>query len=184
MSTHSPRRIRRIITLAAYLAFAAPVAGAQGERVADNRSQRDNARADELEAQVEGLLQQKSSWGKAARLQQRAATLRGDDPRAVRSLRLAAFYHEAIGRRTEARILMERAASCAETFGEVALQAESLIDAAFIAIEERRPDLVPGYVRQARRLAASSHLQPEVRAALAARLGDPPTTRGVAVATP
>ena len=187
MRTHSPHCTRRIIALSACLVLVAPVARAQGAQrvpITSGASARDHARADELERRVQPLLQLKSKWGEAARLQQRAAMLRGDDPRAVMSLRHAAFYNEAVGHHTIARTLMERAAACAEENGEVALAAESLIDAAFLAVEERRSDLVPDFVRRARRLTASSHLRPDVRDALLARLGDAPTTQGVAVAKP
>lgn len=133
-----------------------------------------NARADTLEARATALLRGNDGWRMAARVQRQAAELRGDDPRAVESFTRAAWMYSGAGRLGLAREMMERAAERAAMGGDVEKAAGAFLDAALIAIEADREDLVPGLVRRTRRLIDSPVLPPERRGVLLQRIDGVP----------
>lgn len=133
-----------------------------------------NARADTLEAFATVALRGRDGWREAARLQRRAAELRGDDVRAVESYERAAWLYGGAGLLGSARQMMERAAQRALMGGDVERAAGAYLDAALIAIEDDREDLVPGLVRRTRRLLESPVLPTERRDLLLRRIDGAP----------
>jgi hypothetical protein len=129
-----------------------------------------NADADTLESRATVALRRRDGWWDAARLQRRAAERRGDDPRAVESYARAAWMYSGAGRLGTARQMMERAAERAAMGGDVERAAGSYLDAALIAVEAKREDLVPGLVARARRLIDSPILPAAQRASLLQRI--------------
>jgi hypothetical protein len=139
---------------------------------------RRNAEADALESQATGLLRRAGGWREAAQLQRRAAELRGEDPRAIDSFVRAAWMYSGAGRSGSARQMMERAAEQAIARGDLERAVSALTDAAIIAAESEREDLVPGLVRRSRRLLESPLLHADQRARLLARVeGSPALAR-------
>lgn len=113
------------------------------------RQARDNARADTLEAWANTHYNTPRGYRAAGALYERAAALRGDDPRAVQSWRMAAWFYNA-ARDPRARGLMERGAERAAGGGDVERAANAYVDAAVIALADGRGDQVPGLLRKAR----------------------------------
>lgn len=177
MST--PTRIRRMLLVGAVVAFqpVLPLAAQEVREPLDTVRtvvSRRNAEADALERQATAMLRRSNGWREAAKLQRRAAELRGDDPRAVDSFVRAAWMYSGAGRAGTARQMMERAAERAMVGGDVERAATALVDAAVIAVESRREDLVPALVRRTRRLLDSPLLPAEQRARLLERVEGSP----------
>lgn len=176
MSSRPARPALRRTLLAAAIgtlgAFAAPAAGAQQplDPVRTVPVDRANARADTLEALVATDISHRGRWGLAARRQRDAARLRGDDPRAVGSWARAAWLYAGIGDFGTARSAMERAAEKAVADGDVERAAHAYIDAALIAVEGGRDDLVDALVRKTFRVTGSPLLAADRRAAIRARV--------------
>jgi len=135
---------------------------------------RDNARADTLEGWASSMYGKRWQWPHAARLHERAAALRGDDPRAVQSWRMAAWLHSADGNHGRGRAMMERAAASAIAVGDVERAADAYIDAALIAMEGGRADKATGLLRRTRVVLGSPLLPLERRGAILRRIGDEP----------
>lgn len=129
----------RLLGAAVLLAPALPVTALRAQaplepvRVTARSVKADAFDAKAVEYETSGL-----SLQRAAEFRERAAALRApDDPRAIRSLRMAAFdrYY---GRQPDvAGDLMLRAAERALTVGDVVQGAHSYIDAAFIFAAQR-----------------------------------------------
>jgi hypothetical protein len=132
---------------------------------------RENARADELEAAATALSNSPREWRTKAQLHRRAAALRGDDPQAAQSWRLAAWAYSAVGDLGNARVMMERAAARAAARGDVELAANSYVDAALIAVEAKRNDQVPALLRKTLLLLGSPVFPADRRADVLWRMG-------------
>jgi len=133
---------------------------------------RDNARADTLEELGARYSSTPGQWQKAARYFEQAATLRGDDGRAVTNLVTAASLYDAAGNSAHARSTMERAAKRAAAMGDVERAANAYVDAAFLAVAAKRIDLVPKLLRQTHAVLDSPKMPPERRDAILRRIGD------------
>jgi hypothetical protein len=132
---------------------------------------RENARADELEASAAALYNSPREWQTVAQLHRRAAGIRGDDPRAVQSWLKAAWAYSAVGDLGNAQAMMERAAERAAAGGDVGQAANSYVDAALIAVEEKRGDQVPGLLRKTLLLLGSPQFPADRRADVLWRMG-------------
>lgn len=133
-----------------------------------------NQRADTLEARLEPLLGSPARWLEAARMQRRAAELRGDDPRAAASWARAAWFYAGARQFGTSRQMLERSAEHAIAGGDVQLAAKSWIDAALVALEDGREDLVPGYVGRTRRVLSSPLLTAQQRDTILQRIDGAP----------
>lgn len=174
----SPSRIRRVFLVGAVIAFqpALPLLAQQTPVLDPIRTvaSRRSAEADALETRATDMLRRAGGWRDAAQLQRRAAELRGDDPRAVDSFVRAAWMYSGAGRAGSARQMMERAAERAMLGGDVERAATALVDAAIIAVESQREDLVPALVGRTRRLLDSPLLPTDRRARLLERVQGTP----------
>jgi hypothetical protein len=141
------------------------------EATAPTREVRDNARADTLESWANTLYNTPRGYKTAARLYERAAALRGDDPRAVQSWRMASWLYSHAGDLGSARVAMERAAERAAGVGDVEQAANSYVDAVLIALTDHRGDRVTGLLRRTRALLGSPVLPADSRAAVLRRIG-------------
>jgi hypothetical protein len=176
---HLVMRHVRLSVLAAPLALLVP-ADATAQRVHTpptvvvNATTRDNARADTLDRWAESMYGTRWQWPRAARLHERAAALRGDDPRAVQSWRMAAWLYGATGDHGRGRTMMERAAESAAAGGDVERAANAYIDAALIAMEDGRADKATGLLRRTRVVLGSPLLPLDRRGAILRRIGEEP----------
>ena len=152
----------------------APLAPVRVQVPAVTRDARNNARADTLESWADRFYNTPRQWARAAQLYERAAQLRGDNPRAVTSWRLAAWLYSAARDPGKARVMMEHAAESAAAGGDVERAADSYIDAALIALTSRRVDRVPGLLHRTRVVLGSPLLSAERRAAILRRIGEEP----------
>jgi hypothetical protein len=129
---------------------------------------------DSLEARAERLSANTNGWLDAARLQRRAATLRGDDTSAVDAWSRAAWFYAGAGKLGPARQMLVHSAEHAVAGGDVERAVVAYLDAALIAAEDGRTDLVPGLLRRMRLVAASPLLATPRREQLLARAGTEP----------
>lgn len=132
-------------------------------------------RADTLEAYALGLHSTPSRFLEAAQLHERAARMRGEDPKAVASFRTAGWLYSAVGRNDLAREMMQKAGERASSVGDVEKAANSYIDAAFLAIASGREDKVPALIRKTRAMLTSPLLTADRRAPLLERIEGNPT---------
>ena len=139
-----------------------------------SKTVRNNVEADGLEARAATLDGIPGKWREAAQLHRRAGELRGDDPRAVQSFRLASWAYSAAKDQGTARVMMERAAEHAAAGGDVERAAASYIDAALIAATDERYDVVPGLLRKTKAMLASPLLASDRRAQLLERIEGTP----------
>jgi hypothetical protein len=168
------RSIRHLVLCG--LCIAAPRLGAQQDAgVARSPTvDRTQVLADSLEAQAVRLSAKPGRWLDASRLQRRAARLRGDDPQAVGAWSRAAWFYAGSGKLDLARRMMEEAARHAATVGDVERGASAWLDAALIAAEDGRSDLVPGLLRRMRLVSESPLLPESRREVILARAGGEP----------
>jgi hypothetical protein len=121
-----------------------PVSGAQQSlspvEIEAARVETENARADKLDAYALTLYSTPSMFREAAELHQRAAMIRGDDPRAVESYRSAAWAYNAAKNQGLATQLMVKAADHAAKVGRIEEAANAYLDAALLALAEKRED--------------------------------------------
>jgi hypothetical protein len=175
-------RAAALVALASSAILLAPVPGAaqsaptrvEPVRVvasAPTRSARDNARADTLEQWATKYYNVPREWRTAARLHERAAMLRGDDPRAAESFRMSAWLYRAARDAAYARVMMEKSAQHAASGGDVERAANAYVDAAVLAIEANRDDQVPGLLRKTRVVLGSPLLTSERRETILRRIG-------------
>jgi hypothetical protein len=181
MRTTSLLRIPRHQTFAALLVLSAlaPVPALAQQpltpvRVHGEAATRNNARADTLEIHAVALYGVPREWRTVATLHRRAAELRGDDPRAAESFRLAAWAYSAARDLGMARQMMLRAAERAAGSGDIEKAAHSYIDAAFIAIDEERDDRLPDLLRKVRVLLDAPLLPAERRVTILQRVEGAP----------
>ena len=166
--------IRRCGLVLVAIALAAPAAHAQVRDPILITAAAANSRADTLEARLETLLGTPDTWREAAKLQRRAAELRGDDPRATKSWSRAGWFYAGTRDYGLARQMHERAAQHAMAGGDVERAAQCLIDAALVALEDQRTDLVPRFVQRTRRLADSPLLTAAQRSTIIERVEGAP----------
>ncbi|HSJ62961.1 MAG TPA: hypothetical protein VK922_03535 [Gemmatimonadaceae bacterium] len=123
-----------------------PVAGAQQSlspvEIEAARVETENARADKLEAYALTLYSTPSKFREVAELHQRAAMIRGDDPRAVDSYRSAAWAYSAAKNSGLATQMMVKAADHAAQVGRIEEAANAYLDAALLALADKREDRV------------------------------------------
>ena len=144
MNTRSVLPLRRMAGFGVYVVLAMLVvpdtAGAQQPlspvEVEASRAESENARADALEAYARTLYSTPKRFAEAARLHQRAAQIRGSDPRAAASFRSAALVYSAIGNNGLATKLMAKAGEQAALSGRIEEAANFYIDAALLAVED------------------------------------------------
>ena len=139
-----------------------------------DRDAKANARADTLEARARTMYSAPWLYVDAARLHRRAAGIRGSDPRAIASLRSAAWLYSVAGKYGVARGVMEDAAERAKAVGDVESAANSYIDAAFLAIADGRADQVSGILTRTRSVLRSPLLSDVQRASILQRIGESP----------
>jgi hypothetical protein len=151
-----------------------PIAAQRPDTVRIIAFERTQALADTFEARATRLAAKPDGWRDAASLQRRAAGLRGDDPRAVESWSRAAWLYAGAGKLGLARRMMEEAARHAAAGGDVERSASAYLDAALIAVEEGRVDLVPALLQRMRRVSESPLLTIESRRLLLARASSEP----------
>ena len=142
------------------------------EATALTREARNNARADTLESWANTFYNTPREFQTAARLYERAAALRADDPRAVHSWRMASWLYSHARDMGNARVAMEHAAERAAGVGDVERAANSYVDAVLIALADNRGDRVSGLLRKTRGLLGSPLLPADRRAAVLRRIGD------------
>jgi hypothetical protein len=141
------------------------------EATAPTREIRNNAQADKLESWANKFYNNPREFGMGARLYERAAVLRGDDPRAVQSWRMAAWLYSHARDMRNARAAMEQAADRAASGGDVERAANSYVDAVLIALASGRDDHVSSLLRKTRALLGSPVLPADRRAAVLRRIG-------------
>jgi hypothetical protein len=107
------------------------------------RLETENARADKLEEYARTLYSTPRRIREVAQLHQRAAMIRGDDPRAVDSYRSAAWAYSAARNNGLATQMMVKAADHAASVGRIEEAANAYIDAALLALADKREDKVP-----------------------------------------
>ncbi len=112
-------------------------------QVEAQRVENENARADKLEKYAVELYSTPSRFREAAKLHQRAALIRGTDPRAAASFRSAAFAYSAARDNGLAMQMMVKAGEQAALTGRIAEAADYYVDAALLAVEASREDKVP-----------------------------------------
>lgn len=129
--------------------------------------------AEEYDRQARSLLNDRTEWGRAASLFEKAAKDRGDDPQAAEDWRMAGMMAHYVGKNAKAREALERSAEVALEWGNVELAANSLIEAAWVArIQGDGADTIE-LVRRAERLASSPLLERAERTALMSKLSEP-----------
>ena len=169
-------RCARTAALVAAVALATPGTAAAQQQLPPARvvapAVLDNARADTLERWAASMYSTRWQLPRAARLHERAAALRGDDPRAVQSWRMAAWLYSATGDHGQGRAMMERAAASAMAVGDVERAANAYVDAALIALEAGRADKAPPLLRKTRVVLGSPLLPDDRRAAILRRIGE------------
>jgi hypothetical protein len=106
-------------------------------------AQSENARADALDALAQTMYSTPRKFREAARLHQRAAIIRGEHPTAAESYRSAAWAFAASGNGGLATQMMVKAADVAARTGRIEQAANSYVDAALLAVEDKRVDRVP-----------------------------------------
>lgn len=126
------------------------------------RVQTENARADKLEEYARTLYSTPSRFREVAELHQRAAMIRGDDPRAVDSYRSAAWAYSVARNNRLATQMMVKAAEHAAKVGRIEQAANSFIDAALLAVANKREDKVPALLSRMHTV-LSAPLLPEDR---------------------
>ena len=112
-------------------------------QVEAQRAENENARADKLEEHARELYSTPSRFREAAKLHQRAALIRGSDPRAAASFRSAAFAYSAARDNGLATQMMVKAGEHAALTGRIEEAANYYVDAALLAVEDSREDKVP-----------------------------------------
>ena len=112
-------------------------------QVEGQRAENENARADKLEEHARELYGSPSRFREAAKLHQRAALIRGSDPRSAASFRSAAFAYSAARDNGLATQMMVKAGEQAALTGRIEEAADYYVDAALLAVEDRRADKVP-----------------------------------------
>ena len=133
-----------------------------------------NARADSFHDDAMALPTETRFATKAAKLHERSAELRDEsDPMAATCLRTAAFLRYYAGGRRASADLMEKAAERAAGIGNVALAADSYIDAAYIAQELREGSRARELAHRAELLANSPLISEVQRASIRSRISGP-----------
>lgn len=123
-------------------------------------------------------------FGKAARLRERAASLRApDDPAGFAGLQRAAHLRYGIGHIREAGYLMERAGDQAIARGDVFNAASAYIDAAYVAADQRDAERVRHFVSRGTLLMHSPLLSAPERDRLAGRVAMGAARLGLEVAS-
>lgn len=125
--------------------------------------------AESLEAHASRLAARSGGWLEAARLQRRAALQRSDDTSAISAWARASWLYAAAGKLGIARQMMVKCAEHAAAGGDVERAVIAYLDAALIAADDERTDLVPVLLRRMRRIAQSPLLPLERREQLIAR---------------
>jgi hypothetical protein len=175
----APRRTPALAIVASALLLAPGAAVAQSAptlvqpvrvEAEATRLTRDNARADTLESWAVRYYNVPREWRRAAQYQERSAALRGDDPRAAESWRLAAWLYMGAKDPGYARFMMKHAAEHAAANGNVELAANSYIDAAVLAIGAGREGEAPQLVHKARAVLDSPLLPADRRATILERI--------------
>ena len=173
------RRIASVAAIAALSLVASVEAHAQRTltpvRVeADRHVARRNAAADRLEARAVELHSVPRAWRRAAQMHEQAAVLRGTDPRAAASWRMAAWAWVVVEEYERAFDLMEHASRAAMAVGDVELAASCNVDGALIAAVTGRGDRVADLMQQTRLLLKSPILPEDARQTILRRIGDQP----------
>ena len=153
--------IAALLTLVPTVAMAQPALGTP-----------DPARADAMHQEAEALIQTqgKRSWKEAARLFERAATLRApDDAAAIDEQSLAGQLMYYVGSLSRAQTNLAGAAERALRVGRVLESAQLFLRAAFVARERGDPDAAR-FARSARQLASSPHLSEPQREEILSRI--------------
>lgn len=148
-----------------------PLAPVQVRATATDRN---SALVEDLEGDAATYAGRPRHWREAAHLYQRAADLRGAGPLAAANWRMAAWAYVGVQDLGNGRAMMEYAAECAASYGDVERAANAFIDAALIALADGRDDRVGLLVNKARMMTASPLLMPDQREAILRRIGDEP----------
>jgi hypothetical protein len=131
----------------------------------------ENARADTLDEWARALYSTPSKFRDAAKLHQRAAMVRGEDPRAAASYRSAAWLYSAAHDDGMATKMMVKAADRAAESGRVADAANFYIDAALLAVADERYDKVPTILSRVHVVLSAPALAEEQRTEILRRIG-------------
>jgi hypothetical protein len=182
MSTNAHHRLTRPLSIATLGAcatlLAATIANAQSsflpKSVIEAGATAAESRAQSLERQAVALSGTPRSYRTIARLYRRAAQARGTTEKAAEDCRLSAWAYVAVQDHGSGRAMMERAAEISAAVGDIDRAANSYVDAAIMAREGGRDDLVTGLLDKTRALAESRVLSPERRAAILARIEEAP----------
>lgn len=152
-----------------------PVATAQQSlsavQVEAERTRTENARADALEEFARTLYSTPWRYREAAELHQRAAMIRGDDPRSVDSYRSAAWAYSSARNNGLATRMMVKAAEHAAKVGRIEEAANAYIDAALLALANDREDKVPALLSRMHTVLSAPLLPEERRMKILARVG-------------
>lgn len=146
----------------------------------------ETTRADALHATALRLDGDMRRYRKAASMHMRSAEMRAaTDPQAVKCMELAGFLLYYVGDLDRAQDALTGAGDRAAALGDVLNEAESYVNAAYVAQEQRRPAEAVALGRRAQLLASSPLLTDTQRVAITARLqfADSPAREGPTVAT-
>jgi tetratricopeptide (TPR) repeat protein len=163
-----------LATVVSAIAAAAPVTAAQND--ADATATISAAPADRAEAlrqKAESLFSQPRQWGKAARLLEQSAQLRGaSDPEAYVCLMYAGRLRAGMGDFTGASAALEKAAIHAAARGALLDAAHAWIDAAHAAVEGQDIERALALAERAQLLSGSSLLSASQVEQITRRIGD------------
>ena len=154
--------IAALLTLVPSVAWAQPALGTP-----------DPARADAMHEEAEVLIQtqDKRSWKEAARLFERAATLRApDDAAAIYEQSLAGQLMYYVGSLSSSQANLAGAAERALRVGRVLEAAQLYLRAAFVARERGEAPDAARFARSAKQLASSPHLSETQRQGILSRI--------------
>ncbi|MEX2528824.1 MAG: hypothetical protein WEA09_14430 [Gemmatimonadota bacterium] len=155
-------------------AVAPPPAAAMQGPMGTESEQPDEARAQELEAQAQELMTERTSWKDAARALRQAAQLREEgDPQAVSNLMTGARLAFYTGDDRGALSDLKQAGDRALAMGDVNTAAHAYLDAAWIGMQLSRPEVVTEYTHRADLLTRSPLLSADHRAAIQQRIEIP-----------
>jgi hypothetical protein len=130
-----------------------------------------NAAADRLRAEAHGLFHDRRSWGRAARLLDRAAGMRAaTDPGRSADYRLAGRLYAHLGALDASERAFVRAAESAHQLGAIADAAGAYLDAAHVAAHRGDRRAARAFVQQVELLSLSPHLDAAERDAIRRRV--------------
>jgi tetratricopeptide (TPR) repeat protein len=161
-------------TVVAAIAASAPVMAVQnGADAAATIHAAPADRAEALRKKAESLFSQPRQWGKAARLLEQSAQLRGaSDPEAYVCLMYAGRLRAGMGDYEGARVALEKAAVHAAARGALLDAAHAWIDAAHAAIEGQDMERAAALAERAQLLSGSPLLSASQVEQITRRISD------------